>query len=142
MCTSRHSRRFVSVLAGMCGLFLLADPAAGHVVLDEPNGGEVLEVGSVFTIEWHIHIAHTLQNWDLWYSTTGVTGTWITIAMDLPPGSPAAGSIHTYDWTVPDDPSDQVRLRVRMDNDTTDYWGFSDENLTIKSPAVAVPTRM
>ncbi len=43
----------------------------GHVILDAPNGGEVLEAGSVFTIEWQVQIAHNQLNWDLWYSTTG-----------------------------------------------------------------------
>ena len=117
-------------------MFLSAGPATGHVIVDEPNGGEFLEVGSVFRIEWHIQIAHTLLNWDLWYSTTGAAGPWTTIEMDLPPGSPAVGSIHTFDWTVPDDPSDQVRVRVRMDNAATDYLDISNGNLTIGSPKV------
>ena len=56
--------------------------------------------------------------------------------MDLPPGSPILGSIHTYDWTVPDDPSDQVRVRVRMDNSGKDYYDISNGNLAIGSPGV------
>jgi hypothetical protein len=111
----------------------LANPAPGHVILDAPNGGEVLQVGSVFTVTWHIQIAHSLQNWDLWYSTTGSGGPWITIVMDLPPGDPSAGSVHTYDWTVPNTPSEQVRVRVRMDNAGTDYYDISNANLTISA---------
>lgn len=107
--------------------------ARGHVELDAPNGGEVLPVGSVFTIEWHIVIAHNQLDWDLWYSTTGAAGPWISIAQDLPPGSAEAGSVHTYDWTVPDDPSNQVRIRVRMDNSATDYEDISDADLTIET---------
>ncbi len=131
MGTPRHSTTLASVLVGMFGMSLSASPAAGHVILDKPNGGESLGAGSVFTIEWHIQIPHTLLNWDLWYSTTGVDGPWIIIAMNLPPGDPAGGSIHTYDWTVPDDLSDQVRVRVRMDNNGMDYEDISTGNLTI-----------
>ena len=133
MCNPRHSKTLASVLVGTCGLLLSAVPASGHVTLLDPNGGEVLEVGSVFEIRWQINIAHNLQNWDLWYSTTGAGGPWITIAMNLPPGSGAVGSIHTYDWTVPDDPSVQVRVRVRMDNSATDYFDISNADLSIVS---------
>ena len=135
MRTQRPSRTFASLLVGMGGMLLSAGPAAGHVILDEPDGGEFLLVDSVITIEWHIDIAHNLLNWDLWYSTTGAAGPWITIRMDLPAGSQMVGSVHTYEWTVPDAPSDQVRVRVRMDNMATDYEDISNGNFSIGSPA-------
>ncbi|MCH8824535.1 MAG: hypothetical protein IH984_13625 [Planctomycetes bacterium] len=109
----------------------IAKPASAHVVLDMPNGGEMLEVGSTFTIQWHITHSDFLQNWDLWYSTTGAAGSWIPIATNLPAGSGAVGSVHTYDWEIPDTPSDQVRVRVRMDNLYTDYEDISNANLSI-----------
>ncbi len=118
-------------------LFVLAAPSEGHVILDDPNGGEVLQVGSQFTITWRIQISHNLQNWDLWYSTTGAGGPWINIAQNLPAGSGAVNSVHTFNWTIPDAPSTQVRVRVRMDNSATDYLDISNANLTIE--AVAVP---
>ncbi len=117
-------------------LFTLTDSTEGHVILEDPNGGEVLEAGSQFTIRWRIQISHNLQNWDLWYSRTGAGGPWINIAQNLPPGSNAVGSIHTYDWTVPDDPSTQVRVRVRMDNSGTDYEDLSNQHFTIESAAL------
>jgi hypothetical protein len=120
------------LLAGFA--LVLAVPAWGHVALDNPNGDEVLGVGSVFTITWHVVIAHDLQNWDLWYSTDSGTN-WIPIAMDLPTGNPDAVSIHAYDWTVPDTPSDQARVRVRMDNSGTDYYDESKADFTIASGA-------
>ena len=55
--------------------------------------------------------------------------------MDLPTGNSDAGSVHTYDWTVPDTPSDQARVRVRMDNSGTDYYDESKEDFTIASGA-------
>lgn len=124
-----HIRHKPALLALVCIGF--TNPALGHVILDAPNGGEVLQSGSTFTITWHIQIAHSLQNWDLWYSTTGSGGPWITIAMNLPPGDPSAGSVHTYDWTVPNAPSEQARVRVRMDNAGTDYEDISNADFTI-----------
>lgn len=109
----------------------LAATAQAHVRLIAPNGGEELQVGSVFTVEWTIVIAHNQINWDLWYSTAGPEGPWIPIATDLPPGAFEAGSIHTYDWTVPDSVSDQVYVRVRMDNSGTDYEDISNAAFSI-----------
>ena len=111
---------------------VLASPVWGHVQLDAPNGDEVLEGGSVFTITWHVDIAHDQQNWDLWYSTDSGTN-WILIEMDLPTGNPDTGSVHTYDWTVPDTSSDHARVLVRQDNSGTDYYDESDEDFIIAS---------
>ncbi|MEE9212071.1 MAG: plastocyanin/azurin family copper-binding protein [Phycisphaeraceae bacterium] len=130
--------RFDKLVVMAVVVALFSAPARGHVHLHAPNGAEVLEVGSEFAITWHIHIAHSLQNWDLWYSTTGAGGPWIAIATNLPAGSGAAGSIHTYDWTVPDAVSDRVRVRVRMDNYGTDYYDTSDADFSIVPAAVEV----
>lgn len=118
---------------------LLATPLAAHTDILLPNGGEVLVPGSMYTIEWTIVIAHNQNNWDLWYSTEGSGGPWIPIATDLPPGSATVGSVHSYDWTVPDAPSDNVFVRVRMDNTGTDYFGVSDDALFIGELAEATP---
>ncbi len=118
---------------------LAAAPASAHVILDDPNGGEALAVGSTFTIEWHIAISHNLLNWDLWYSTTGSTGPWTEIAMNLPPGSNAVGSVHTYDWTIPDAIDDTVWVRVKMDNSATDYYDVSNGPFSIVPPPPPCP---
>ncbi len=116
---------------------LLASSASGHVILDDPNGGEELEVGSVFTIKWRIQISHNLQNWDLWYSTTGSGGPWTMLATNLPAGSGAVGSVHTYDWTVPNVVNATVWVRVRMDNYGTDYYDVSNGPFSIVPPCPA-----
>ncbi len=121
----------VNVLGLAAACFLFAGPAAAHVTLEVPNGGEVLKPGTVFTIRWRIVIAHNLQNWDLWYRT-GPSEQWLTIAMDLPPGDPTRGSIHTYKWTVPNTPTDRARVRVRMDNSGQDYEDISDGDFIIE----------
>lgn len=112
----------VSVLAAL--------EASAHVTLDEPNGGEVLDVGDPFTVEWHVAIQHDTIAWDLEYSTDG-GGTWKEIAFALPPGNITAGAMHSYPWTVPDDPSPTVRVRVKQDNTGQDYYDMSNANLTI-----------
>ncbi len=105
--------------------------ADAHVRLDAPNGGEILMAGTTTTVEWHIQIEHPLENWDLWYSLEGPNGPWLEIATDLPPGDPSIGSIHTFEWLVPDAPSSTVRVRVRQDNTGIDYEDISDGDLTI-----------
>lgn len=122
--------RSIWVLVGFYAL-TGTDQLRAHVVLDEPNGGETLVVGTTFTVEWHIAISHTLLNWDLWYSTTGSGGPWISIAQNLPAGSGAVGSVHTYDWTIPDAPGTNIFVRVRMDNAATDYYDVSNSPLSI-----------
>lgn len=117
-------------------LTLLAAPAQAHVFLDRPNGGEMLEVGSVYTIVWGDEVTHGPANYDLWYSTTGPDGPWITIAQDLPP---SGSDTTSYDWLVPDNPSDQVRVRVQQDNDGEDYLAVSESDLAIVSGEAAAP---
>ncbi len=128
---SHNLRRSFYLLAAIIIILQLAGNANGHVYLSDPKGGETLEVGTVYTIRWTNAIPHILQNWDLWYSTTGAGGPWIVIAMDIPGGDNTVSSIHTYNWTVPDDPSSQIRVRVRQDNSVYDYEDTSNADLTI-----------
>ena len=116
--------------------------------------------GEVVTISFHIGIQHSLLNWDLWSNTEGLAfqttcvdqaGTWITIQEDYPPtcinGSgaycgPPGGCLMEYLWTVPDIESDQVKIRIKMDNSSpTDYWDVSDGTFTIASPT-SVPEEL
>jgi|GEM_PF-1318902 hypothetical protein len=122
-----------SCAPALLALLALVSAAEAHVTLDAPNGGETLNAGQVVTVQWHVQIAHGQLNWDLWYSTSGPAGPWIPIAMDLAPGSTTVNSMHQYDWTVPNAPSSQVRVRVRMDNAGTDYLDISNANLTIQA---------
>ena len=115
----------------------LAAAAAAHVTLIAPNGGEVLESGSTYTIRWEVAVEHDLENWDLWYSTNGPDGPYLVIAEDLPAGDPTAGTMHSFDWTVADVESDEVRFRVRQDNSDTDYEDISDGDVIIEGPPCA-----
>jgi len=126
--------------------------ASAHVSLDAPNGGEHFSAGEIVTIQWHIYIAHTLQNWDLWYAVDDSVDytpcadqpgfTWNLIEMDYPMtctnagggcGTPG-GCTMQYQWTVPDGiNSNHVKIRVRMDNSGTDYYDVSDAPFTVTS---------
>ena len=117
-------------------LTLLSGQVHAHVGLDFPNGGEMLEVGSVAQIAWSDLVSHGPANYDLWYSTTGPDGPWISIALDLPP---SGSDSHSYDWVVPDTPSNQVRVRVQQDNSDVDYLDFSRSDLAIVSPSTVLP---
>lgn len=114
-------------------LFLLVPFHAleAHIVIQTPNGGEVFDAGSEVTIEWEITVRHITENWDIWYSTTGKDGPWIEIAMDLPVGDPSSGSLHSYQWIVPDVSSDQMRIRVQQDNLNFDYDDKSNADFTV-----------
>jgi len=123
---SKSAVLIVAVLAS-------AGTVGAHVELDYPNGGEVLEAGTTAVIEWHVLISHATLNWDLWYSLTGPGGPWIIIAEDLPPGDITAGAVHTFDWSVPGSQSNEVRVRVRQDNDGLDYEDISDDDFTVET---------
>jgi hypothetical protein len=120
----RAVRGLPAAIAAAVGL--AAGPASAHITVDLPAGFEELEVGSVYTITWHIFVEHDLLGWDVWYSTTSNLGPWTTIAENLPPGDPAIGSVHTYDWTVPDAVSQFAWVRVRMNNVDGEYYDWND----------------
>jgi plastocyanin len=110
-------------------LTLLTAQVHAHVALDSPNGGEVLETGSVAQIVWHDTVNHGPATYDLWYSISGPEGPWIIIDSGL---ERSESTNTTYDWVVPDTPSDQVRLQVLQDNfGGQDYTDISDSDLAI-----------
>ena len=125
-----RSKAFCALRLATLGA-LLASSASAHITLNSPTGGETLSVGQTFEVKWKITIQHALQNWDIHYSVSGPSGPWLPVALDLPAGSPAPGSSHTYNWLVPDNVSSAVRVRVTMDNAGTDYTGMSLSNLSI-----------
>lgn len=122
---------FTARLAGGCLLITASGPVAAHVILESPNGGEIIESGSMFIIQWRVLIQHDTLNWDLLLSTESVSGTYVPIALDLPVGDGSTGSIHTYEWTVPDINADQAWVRIIQDNSATDYQDSSNQPFAI-----------
>ena len=109
---------------------IVAAGVSAHVQLDNPVGGETFVAGDTITIEWQILISHQLQNWDLHYSPDG-GATWEEIEIDLPP------SQLTYDWIIPEITTEQAKVRIYMDNASTDYLDISG-NFTIQGMQVSV----
>ena len=107
-----------------------------HVALDSPNGGEMLEAGSVTQIVWHDSVNHGPATYDLWYSISGPEGPWIVIDGGL---ERSGSTNETFDWVVPDTPSDQVRIQVLQNNSQDeDYTDKSDSDLAIFKSAEAL----
>jgi len=89
----------------------------------------MLEAGSVAQIEWHDSVNHGPATYDLWYSISGPAGPWIVIDSGLERGG---STNETYDWVVPDTPSDQVRIQVLQNNSQDDdYTDISNSDLAI-----------
>ena len=117
-------------------LTLLTGQVHAHVALDSPNGGEMLEIGSVAQIVWHDSVNHGPATYDLWYSISGSEGPWTIIDTGLERGG---STNETYDWVVPDTPSDQVRVRVLQNNSQDDdYTDISDSDLAIVNASGAL----
>jgi hypothetical protein len=116
---------------------LLPTAVRAHVKLDSPNGGEILNIGSTFMIEWHPIIEHDTIDWDLWYSITSSNGPWEVLSLDLPLGNPVAGSNHSYNWLVPDLDNTNAWVRVRQDNGFQDYFDESDASFSIVAQMLA-----
>jgi len=123
---------------GIAATALMATTAFGHVHLLTPTGNDILDSGSQYEISWQITIPHSTLNWDLYYSTTTLKGPWLPIAIDLPLGDNSQNSIHTYDWIVPDTPSDTVWVRVVMDNTNGFYDDTNDAPFSIISTPACV----
>ena len=121
------------LLHAVCGV-----PSIGqaHVLLNSPNGGEQLQVNQLISVVWTVEIEHDQENWDLFYSTTSANGPWTSIAMDLPVGDPTAGSVHNFDWLVPNTPTNTAWVRVYQDNVDMDWDDVSDQPFTILTPTL------
>jgi hypothetical protein len=93
----------------------------GSLTLTAPNGGESWAVGSTKTITWTK--AGTLATVKLEYSTDNfATASVITASTDAATGS--------YAWTIPDNISSTVKVRVTNTADTT-VFDTSNANFKI-----------
>lgn len=79
------------------------------LTLTAPNGGETWTAGSVETIAWNT--TGTIDSVALEYSVDGGT-TWKDIVS-------AIENTGSYDWTVPEDPTEDARVRVSDAEDGT-----------------------
>ena len=97
----------------------------------------MLEAGSVVQVVWHDAVTHGPATYDLWYSITGTEGPWMVIDSGL---APSGSENTTYDWVVPDKPSNQVRLQVFQNNAAgEDYSDISNSDLAIVGSSTVLP---
>jgi agmatine deiminase len=98
--------------------------------LRHPRGGAVYEVGETVTIEWISDAVTTINSVDLLLSTNGGD------SFDHTIGSGISNS-GEWQWTVPDLPSAQARVRVVV-HDANGNSGFdqSDSNFAIVTEAI------
>jgi glucose/arabinose dehydrogenase len=107
--------------------------AAPQVVLIDPNGGESIPEGTVFTIQWSAS------------DDIGVTGVDLELSLDGGATFPialASGIANTgeYDWTVADTPTANARVRARVsDADLQTAQDASDADFAITNADTHVP---
>ena len=89
-----------------------------------PSYGGVLQVGSVYQVKWGSDGISNL--YDIAYSTSGNTGPWTNIVTAYNTAT------NTYNWTVPNTPSENCFIRVR-DNVSSCKEDISDFAFAIRS---------
>ncbi|MGE5280051.1 MAG: hypothetical protein ACM3L6_04830, partial [Deltaproteobacteria bacterium] len=98
----------------------------GTFVISSPNGGEAWIVGSSHDILWST--SGTINFADLAYSTDGGATYPNGIVTSL-------GNIGTYSWTVPDNVSGSVRVRV-ADSSDDEAFDVSNGNFRIRATVI------
>ena len=89
-----------------------------------PSYGGVLQVGSIYQLKWGSDGISNL--YDIAYSTSGNTGPWTNIVTAYNTAT------NTYNWTVPNTPSENCYIRVR-DNVSSCKEDISDFAFAIRS---------
>ncbi len=107
-------------------VFSIVLPAA--ITITAPNGGETLEAGSNYSINWQS--SGTVKDVNLEYSTDNEI-TWKTIVNTL-------SNQGTYNWLVPDDPSNNCLVRIKDSNKDTGATDVSDAVFSIVTPSTPV----
>jgi len=96
----------------------------GMVYLDVPNATNItLYVEDTVAINWSIF--GTIDEVNLSYSNNSDSGPWIEIVNNL------NASNETYNWTVPDDISTAVRVRVTDSNNPGEVYDYSDWDIRL-----------
>lgn len=116
---------------GDSGIFVIQPPPMPPTVrLLAPNGGEVIQAGSVFTIRWASSDDRGIASHDLLLSTDGGQSFPVTIQTGL------SGSAQSFAWSVPSTLA-TARARIRViarDTDGLSGQDDSDADFTIERP--------
>lgn len=93
------------MLADMSLTAHFADVAAPDVVINSPNGGEVLSAGEQSQISWTAEDNAVVDSIRVEWSPSGVAGPWVLIERGL-------GNSGEVGWIVPDQATDSAYARV------------------------------
>ena len=93
-----------------------------RLTLTYPNGGEIVSVSDVENITWEA-LGSVSDNLKIEYSKDNFVSDVVVVAQNVP-------NTGTYAWTVPDDRSAALRVRI-IDADRPAVWDKSDANFTI-----------
>lgn len=120
------------------GLFSIVAVSLGSIVVTSPNGGEMLIPGTVYPITWTAGGIAQVPVVTIEYSIDRGFS-WITIAAGV-----ANQADNSFDWSVPNTPSDNCMIRVRgagADNAPADTGNrqFTIGSLPSTSLAVTSP---
>lgn len=108
--------------------FSLALTSNAQVLINQPNGGEQINPGQVYTIKWALVGGIGVTNMiDIDYSTDNAT-TWKNIATNI------NGTSGSYSWNVPYEPSSTCYIRITNGGNSD----FSDQTFTILSTSVGI----
>ncbi len=107
--------------------FSIVSPSSAAITVTSPNGGEILEIGSTHEISWTSNGMDDSDNVIIGYSVdSGISWTDIVI-------SPANNS--SYNWTVPDNPSDNCLVRISRSDQDEEASDVSDAEFSIVLPS-------
>jgi len=106
------------------GYFIYTAEVAGDsLTLTSPNGGEEWFIDQVYDITWTS--GGDIPFVDLIYSKDDFVSDIVAIASDIP-------NTGSFEWTIPDDPSETVKVRVTesgggLQDDSDDYFTILEE---------------
>ena len=105
------------------------DTTPPNVTVTAPNGGENWTINTTHAITWSATDDVGVTTVDIYYSTTGSTGTFTAIASGI-------SNTGSYNWTVPNAPSTNAFVKV-VAHDGAGNTGqdLSDNAFTISAPA-------
>jgi len=107
-------------------LFTIGDFTSPVVTVKRPNGGENLEINSIYSIGWEAYDNVRIAHQNLYYSTdNGLT--WASILME----HPVQESSYIYPWDVPEAPSSECLIKVES-YDKAENKGEDDSNAPFK----------
>ncbi len=107
----------------------VTDTIPPEVTVTEPNGGEVLNAGTVYTITWNATDNVGVTQISIYYSYDG--------GVNYDPVETLAGNPGSYDWTVPSTPSTQCLVKIyAYDAANNEGWDVSDGFFTIEEAPI------